>query len=92
METLNGLWLIVEHTELPWAREWFARLHAYVMEKWPCDQYGFPLWLDYTDRKVTFERHWNRADVLHYPRHLMHGLLCVERIIARGGRISEVFA
>lgn len=89
VETLNGLFLLIEHTDLPWAQDWFARLYGYVMEKWPCDQYGYPLWLDYTDRKVTFEEHWNRADVLHYPRHLMHALLSVERMMGAGRDTSR---
>ena len=86
VETLNALQLLVEHTDLGWAHEWYARLSAYVLEKWPADQYGAPLWLDYTDRKVTFEPHWTRADVLHYPRHLMHTIRSMERLQAASDR------
>ena len=86
VETLNALQLLVEHTDLLWVHEWYAKLSAYLLEKWPADQYGAPLWLDYTDRKVTFEPHWTRADVLHYPRHLMHTILSVERILTASDR------
>ncbi len=80
VESLNALQLLVEHTDLRWAHEWYARLSGYVLDRWPAEQYGAPLWLDYTDRKVTFEPHWTRADVLHYPRHLMFSLLSMDRM------------
>jgi len=91
VEPLTGLQCIIEHTGAEWAKRWFAGVHAYVMEKWPCERYGFPLWLDYTDRKVTFEPHTDRAELFHYPRYLMLNLLAVERMIARGGKVSGVF-
>ncbi|MFC1607643.1 AGE family epimerase/isomerase [Candidatus Latescibacterota bacterium] len=92
VEPLNGLQLIVEHSGDEWAKDWFSKAHSYVLEKWPCEQYGFPLWLDYTDRKVTFETHTNRAELYHYPRFLMLNLLSTERIMQRGGNVSDIFA
>jgi len=80
VESLNALQLLIEQTDLRWAHEWYAKLSGYVLEKWPAEQYGAPLWLDYTDRKVTFEPHWTRADVLHYPRHLMFSLMSMDRM------------
>ena len=80
VESLNALQVLVEHTDLRWAHEWHATLSAYLLDKWPGERYGVPLWLDYTDRQVTFQPHWTRADVLHYPRHLMFSLLSMERL------------
>jgi len=91
VEPINGLLLIVEHTGEQWAKDWFSKAHSYVLDKWPCEQYGYPLWLDYTDRKVTFTPHTDRAELYHYPRFLMLNLLSTERIMKRGRNISDVF-
>ena len=92
-ETLIGLMLILEHTGAPWAAEWFGRVFNYMTEKFPLKKYGYPLWIDYADRKVTFvEKDFNRVEVLHHPRHLMMNAGALERIIARKGNISGQLA
>jgi N-acylglucosamine 2-epimerase len=90
-ESLNGLMCIIEHTGADWAKEWFSRIFSYVQEKFPLKQYGFPLWIVSSDRKVTFVRHSNRAENFHHPRHLLLNLTALERIIKRGGKLSGVF-
>ena len=90
VEPLNGLLYIIEHTGEQQAKDWFSKLYTYVMDKWTCRQYGFPLILDYTDRKATFELHTDRAELYHYPRFLMLNLLSVERMIKRGGKVSVI--
>lgn len=90
-EMLVGLMLVIEHTGADWAKEYFGRLYEYVRAKFPLKQYGFPLWIDYADRKVTFERHANRAENFHHPRHLMRNLAALDRMIVRGGKPSGVF-
>ena len=90
-EMLVGLLCVIEHTGAQWAKEWFTKLYTYVREKFPLKQYGFPLWIDYADRWVTFERHAGRAENFHHPRHLMLNLLSLERMIERGGEVSGVF-
>ncbi|MDP2984660.1 MAG: AGE family epimerase/isomerase [Candidatus Latescibacter sp.] len=91
-EMLVGLLFVIEHTGAQWAKEYFSRLYTYVRAKFPLKQYGFPLWIDYADRKVTFERHASRAENFHHPRHLMRNLLVIERMIRRDGKISESFS
>ena len=91
-EVLIGSLLALEHTGAPWAGEMFNRMYSYVQAKYPLKQYGFPLWIIGADRKVTFERHSNRVENFHHPRHLMLNLLALERIIARGGKTSGLFA
>jgi hypothetical protein len=88
---LVGLLCVVEHTGADWAKEYFSRLYPYVRAKFPLKQYGFPLWIDYADRTVTFERHATRAENFHHPRHLMRNLAALERMIRRGGEVSGVF-
>jgi mannose/cellobiose epimerase-like protein (N-acyl-D-glucosamine 2-epimerase family) len=90
-EILIGTMCMIEHTGDEWAKEWFGRTYRYVRNKYVLKQYGFPLWIDYADRKVTFERHSSRAENFHHPRHLMLNLLAVERIMKRGGKVSGVF-
>jgi len=90
-EMLHGLLFIIEHTGAEWAKDCYSQLYPYVREKFPLKQYGFPLWIDYADRKVTFEPHASRAENFHHPRHLMRGLLSIERMIERGGKVSDLF-
>jgi mannose/cellobiose epimerase-like protein (N-acyl-D-glucosamine 2-epimerase family) len=90
-EILIGSLCIVEHTGAEWAKELFSKTYTYVRDKWVLKQYGFPLWIDYADRKVTFQRHASRAENFHHPRHLMLNLLAIERMIKRGGKVSGVW-
>ena len=91
-EVLIGALSVLEHRGAAWAAEMFTRMHDYVRAKYPLKQYGFPLWIVSADRKVTFERHTNRVENFHHPRHLMLNLLALDRILARGGKTSGLFA
>ncbi|MCE5248839.1 AGE family epimerase/isomerase [bacterium] len=91
-EVLIGSLLIVEHTGEQWAKDIFRRMFTYVREKFPLKQYGFPIWILAADRKVTFVPHYNRVGNFHHPRHLMLNLLALDRMIKRGGKVSDLFA
>ncbi len=91
-EVLIGSLFLIEHTGASWAREMFDRMNSYVREKFTLQQYGFPLWMHAADRKATFERHSNRVENFHHPRHLMLNLLSIRRMIDRKGRVSGLFA
>jgi len=93
-EGLIGSMCLIEHTGDPWAKSFFAKLHDWVMDKFPLKKYGYPLWIDGSDRKVTFNKGdgTRRAENFHYPRYLMLNLLALERIIKRGGKTSGIFA
>ncbi len=90
-EVLIGTLYMIEHTGDPWAIEWFDKTYAYVREKWPLKQYGYPIWILSADRKVTFEEKATRVGNFHHPRHLMINLLALDRIIERGGRPTGKF-
>ncbi|MDP2984659.1 MAG: AGE family epimerase/isomerase [Candidatus Latescibacter sp.] len=90
-EILIGSLCIVEHTGAEWAKDLFSKTYTYIRDKWVLKQYGFPLWIDYADRKVTFQRHASRAENFHHPRHLILNLLAIERMIKRGGKVSGVW-
>jgi N-acylglucosamine 2-epimerase len=94
MEHLIGLLMIIEHTGAQWARDWYARLYTWVMERFPLRPHGLPLWQDGTNRRAVFIRGNNgrRAENLHYPRYLMLSLLALNRMVERGGEIADVFA
>ncbi len=93
MANLIGLMAIIEHTGAEWAKEWFDKLHTWIMVKFPLRQHGLPLWQDSTGRKAEFVRNprGRRAENLHHPRHLMLNLLAVERMMKRRGNVSEIF-
>jgi len=90
-EVLIGLMMIIEHTGTQWAKDWYARMWNYVTDKFPLEQYGYPIWILYADRKVTFESHYDRVGNFHHPRHLMLNMLSLDRMIKRKGRISGYF-
>ncbi len=90
-EILIGTLFMIEHTGDEWAKEWFGRTYRHVREKYVLKQYGFPLWIDYADRKTTFVRHASRAENFHHPRHLMLNLLAIERMVKRGGKTSGLW-
>ncbi len=90
-EVLVGTMFIIEHTGEQWAKDWFAKMYKYVKEKYPLKQYGFPIWILFADRKVTFERHAGRVGNFHHPRHLMLNLLSIMRMIKRSGKTSGFF-
>jgi N-acylglucosamine 2-epimerase len=91
VEVLIGLLCIIEHTGAQWAKDWYDKLHTYVLAKFPLKQYGYPLWFAYADRKITFTQHYNRCEHFHHPRYLMLNMLAFDRIIKRGGKTSGIF-
>ncbi len=83
-ETVVGLLMIIEHTGADWASAWFDKAFGYFVDKYPLKRYGYPLWIDYADRKVTFvEKDYSRTEILHHPRHLMLAILSLERMLKR---------
>jgi len=90
-EALVGTLLIIEHTGEQWAKDWFAKMYTYVKEKFPLKQYGFPLWILFADRKITFERHADRVGNFHHTRHLMLNILSLERMLKRKEKTSGFF-
>lgn len=79
-EVLIGTLFMIEHTGDQWAKDMFARMYDYVIDKYPLKQYGYPLWILGADRKVTFEEHSTRVGNFHHPRHLMLNILSLERM------------
>ena len=88
-EVLIGTMFMVEHFGDEWAKHWYEKVYTYVLDKFPLKQYGYPIWILYADQKVTFEEHTNRVGNFHHPRHLMLNLLSIDRMIERGGKISN---
>jgi N-acylglucosamine 2-epimerase len=86
-EILNGTLLLVDQAGDDWAKEWYAKTWRYAIEKLSLRPYGFPLWVVSGDRKNTFVRKANRCEHFHHPRQLMQGILALERIIGRGGKV-----
>ncbi len=80
-EALIGSLMLFEHRRDPWAEEMFGRMYRFVQSKFPLRQYGFPLWINFADRKVSFERHYDRVENYHHPRHLMLNLLALKRMM-----------
>ncbi|MCE5308450.1 MAG: AGE family epimerase/isomerase [Acidobacteriales bacterium] len=83
-EVLIGALLFWEHLRAPWARDIFEKTYDYVQEHYPLRKYGFGYWITSADRKVTFEKHFDRIENYHHPRHLMLNLLAIKRLIAKG--------
>ena len=90
-EVLVGAMMIIEHTGAQWAKDLYEKMWHYVIDKYPLQQYGYPIWILYADRKVTFEKHYDRVGNFHHPRHLMLNILSLERMIERKGKVSNLF-
>ena len=88
-EALIGTLLVLERRGAGWAREWFSRIYAYALDKFPLAPHGYPLWILYADRQVSFEPHTNRVGNYHHPRHLMLNLLCLNRMIEASRSVKE---
>lgn len=83
-EVLIGtLAMIEDAVDADWARAWFDKTYAYVREKFPLKQYGYPLWILGADRRVTFVEEASRVGNFHHPRHLMLNLLALDRLLER---------
>lgn len=91
-EVLIGSLLVYEHTGAPWGAEMFSKMYSDVRAKYPLRPHGYSLWITNADRKVTFEPHATRVENYHHPRHVMLNLLSLDRMIARGGKPSGLFA
>lgn len=87
---INSLY-IIEHTGAQWAKDIFSDQFNYIQGKYPLKKYGFHMWEGNTDRKFTHVPHVMRKAIYHHQRHLMLNLLSLERMIARGGRVSGIF-
>jgi N-acylglucosamine 2-epimerase len=83
-EVLIGALLFWEHLGVRWARDIFEKTFNYVQANYPLRKRGLGYWITTADRKVTFEKHYDRIENYHHPRHLMLNLLSIERLIARG--------
>ena len=68
------------------------RVFDYVEESFALRQYGWPLYLYGGDRKVTYTEHVGRKEHYHHPRCAMRNLLALERMIERGGAVSDFWS
>ena len=91
-EVLVGAMILIEYSGDQWAKDLYEKMWNYVIEKYPLKQYGYPIWILFADRKVTFKKHYDRVGNFHHPRHLMLNILSLERMIERKGKVSDVFA
>jgi len=90
VEALVGLLSIIEHAGDPRAVEPFSRIYEFTIERRVLKKYGFPLWQHEGERKVTYQPHTQRAEHFHNSRHLMMNLAALDRMIARGGKVSDL--
>ena len=80
-EVLVGTMILIEHTGDQWAKDFYEKMWNYVIDKFPLKQYGYPIWILYADRKITFEKNYDRIGHFHHPRHLMLNILSIERML-----------
>jgi N-acylglucosamine 2-epimerase len=88
-EVLIGTTILLEHTDLEWPEAWFSRTYEYIHDKFWLKPHGYPLFMSGADRKGTFQPNASRKENYHHPRHLMLNLLALERMIERGGKVSD---
>ncbi len=84
-EVLNGIMILIEQTDDEWAKKWFEKMYNYMVDKYLLKKYGYHLWMEDGDRKVTFKPHTNRIENYHLPRHLMLTYLALTTIKNNNG-------
>jgi N-acylglucosamine 2-epimerase len=87
-EVLNGALFLIEHTGDDWARRTFAGTDAYIFEKFFRPENKF--WFSGGDRKLS-DPNTDLLEHYHHGRQLMYGLLSIERMIKREGKVSGLF-
>jgi N-acylglucosamine 2-epimerase len=90
VEFMLALMKVYEYTHLPWASEWYGRVHRWAFEKHIDLKHG--LWHSVADRQGRPPATPTRKDLYHYPRMLMLNLESLERQIRRQGRVADPFS
>ena len=89
-EFLVALMKVYEYTRLPWASEWYGRVHRWAFGKLADPEYG--QWYTVADRQGRPPAFPSRKDLYHYPRMLTLNLESLERQIRQDGRVADPFA
>jgi mannose/cellobiose epimerase-like protein (N-acyl-D-glucosamine 2-epimerase family) len=87
-EVLNGSLFLIEHTGDEWGFRNFERASNYVYDKFYDANNKF--WYSGSDRKVE-KPQVNLLEHYHHARELMLGILSMNRMIDRKGKISGIF-
>lgn len=77
LATLN----IIEHEGSEWAVRYFNLAQDTFDKKMSLKPHGFPLFMVFADRRMTFQPHSVRQENYHRPRQYMLNLLALERMI-----------
>lgn len=88
-EVLNGALFLIEHTGDEWGYRHFNRTHSYIYEKFY--KPGYVFWHSGGDRKMV-DPNVGLLEHYHHARELMLGIMSMDRIIKRGGKISGIFS
>ena len=92
VEALNGCMLLAEHTGSQWARDWYAKFFDFIQNRYDLRKHGYSPWMSTGDRTGTPPEFSSpRIGNFHYPQSLMLNILSMERIIERGGKVSNYF-
>ncbi len=87
VEVLTGCLVLLEHRDDPRARDMFGRMYAHFQSRYSLESKGCPIWHLGGDRKLATVRP-GTGDIYHIPRWLMLSTLILDRMVARGGRVS----
>ena len=86
-EALAALLLLIEHTGDAWADDLFAKISSYVYATYYTDRWGSRFWISGGDRTVTRTPNLTRVEHYHHPRRLMFGVLTLDRMLAKDGKV-----
>jgi len=93
VEALNGCMLLAEHTGSRWAADWYEKFFNFIQDRYDLRQHGYSPWMSTGDRTGTPPEFSSpRIGNFHYPQALIVNILSLERIIERGGKVSDCFA
>ncbi len=93
LEALIGCILLVEHTGSQWSKDWYSKFFNFIQDRFEPVKSGFSPWMCTGDRADTPPEFSSpRTGNFHYPQSLMLNILSLERMIERGGKVSNYFA
>lgn len=87
VEVMVGCLLLLEHRSDARAKEMFGKMYSHFQSRYSLEKQGCPIWSLGGDRNLKTVRP-GTGDTYHVPRWLMMCLLSLDRMIARGGKVS----
>ncbi len=86
-EALIAMLMVFEETGAQWAADYFGLVQQTIDRKYSLKPHGYPLWLVFADRRLTFQPHTMRKENYHHPRQCLLNLRALDRMISKQAEV-----